>query len=423
MKKLKKTILFGTIFLIIISYLIFLNRLGKLSIFFNQKELNSFQPDTGYAWIADIDDPKIAYGYDLPISFYEDETRYFLDESWTTADVREIGKGRFVVWNNGTICFSTSDNTDPNVNNRTYKFVYPKMLGNRLARYVYVITLLSLLIMLFVEIISNRKKMSSKLETFLFFCKENITYFSLLVGIAISFVVLGSKYLLRLPFWGDELFTLKNYVFSSNWFYPATYYNYPNNHVFYSLILSLYTRLFGITSFCEAVIQPWKIRSIHLLFAAVTIIFTSLTARKINRLAGIIAPLFLTSTIPFYTWTTQIRGYGLSIMCMSLLLYHYFDYHLSKKKYHLSIITIIAALLIYIMPSNAIFIIALMIVEFIETIRNCSALKPPFDWKFQFCKSLKDCFEYKLLRSFLFGGLLSLFLYFPILDQVLMRIF
>jgi len=61
------------------------------------------------------------------LALYEDETLLGPAHS-TNLDVQVDGRGRFSYWRHGTkmLLFSTSDNSDPNTNGRTYRVTDPR---------------------------------------------------------------------------------------------------------------------------------------------------------------------------------------------------------------------------------------------------------------------------------------------------------
>jgi pectate lyase len=78
-----------------------------------------FRAESGFAWIVQV--PVAPTTQKLRV--FEDGKELGPGES-KHADVREVGMGAYSHWDGGTgsvIYFSTSDNTDPNTNGRTYE--------------------------------------------------------------------------------------------------------------------------------------------------------------------------------------------------------------------------------------------------------------------------------------------------------------
>lgn len=412
LKNIRKVLEYCFIFMIFVSYLTFLNRVGKLNLFFTQKDFKNIQYDAGYAWIADINDPKIAIGYNLPITIYENDLKISRDLNATTELVREQGKGKFVIWDNGTICFSTSDNSDPTQNGRTYRVEYPRIVEKRTVRIIGAFTALLGLLWVGLSLLENKDKFNFR-SAILEKDWKLLLFFLLAL---IPFLYFAIKFLLPQPLWGDELFTLKNYIYAKDWYYPATFYDYPNNHVFFSLIISLYSKLIKIRTFCDAVQSPWKIRILLILFSIITILFTTLSARKINQSAGVIASILLSTSLPFFLWTTQIRGYGLSMTLMSILIYLLISVQTSPNRISFVSIAIVSALLVYIMPTNAVYIIAMGFYFLFKLLIDLGKYKKSGENGIIY--QIKRNPEAKILYSFLWGAVFSIMLYYPILDQM-----
>ena len=412
LKNMRRVFKYCFIFMIFVSYLTFLNRIGKLNLLFTQKDFKNIQYDSGYAWTANINDPKIAIGYNLPITIYENDLKISRDPNATTELVREQGKGKFVIWDNGTICFSTSDNSDPTQNGRTYRVDYPRIVEKRTVRIIGAFTALLGLLWVGLSLLENKDKFNFR--SAILGKDWKLLLFFLLALVPFSFFAI--KFLLSQPLWGDELFTLKNYVFAKDWYYPATFYDYPNNHVFFNLIISLYSKLIKIRTFCEAVQSPWKIRILLILFSIITILFTTLSARKINKSAGVIAPILMSTSIPFFLWTTQIRGYGLSMTLMSILIYLFIHVQTSPNRISFFIIALVSALLVFIMPTNAVYLIAIGFYFLLRLMVDFGKYqKSGGNGTLHWIKRNSDA---KVLCSFLWGAVFSIMLYYPILDQM-----
>ena len=107
---------------------------GKIVIFLSPP----FIRESGFAyWVSHLrhgestrlvqitaDDPRKAGDVSSPIQVYEDQTPLGPGHSTFTA-ISKTGRGHFAHWNERGIYFSTSDNTDPNKNDRRYWAVVP----------------------------------------------------------------------------------------------------------------------------------------------------------------------------------------------------------------------------------------------------------------------------------------------------------
>ena len=398
---------------IVFSYLLFLNRIGKFNIYYQNRALESIQHDQGHAFLADIGDSSITIGK-IPITLFEDDIEIRRDFSDTTQIVREEGSSSFVIWDNGTICFSSTDNSDPL--EKKYRIEYPVIIGSRIARYLFAISFTLIGVYLLLNLPFFYKFIRFLLRKI--WKKKKI----LAVGIAaiLPFPILLFRLMIRQPLWADEIFTLLNYCFDKNPFFPATIYNYPNNHILLNCILSIYFRVAQISGLCQIVLQPWIARIIPVAFTFLTILFTMLAAGKISSFAGVIAGVILTTTVPFYAWTTQIRGYSLSFLFISILIYIMIAYQ-EKPDAHwlLPAAALAAALMIYTIPFNGLFVGAMIIAAFLNSLWSCRKIlhaKLPQRNKFG---ALIRHPQMNLCFALLFGVLLAVVFYFPVYDQLL----
>jgi hypothetical protein len=108
--------------------------------------LPAFVPEGGAAYIVVIDTPHVlpiempVAAKDLlpladdpnreddthsPVMVYED-TKPLGPAHSNFADISKLGNGRFSFWGRQGLRFSTSDNSDPNTNGRSYWFVVPE---------------------------------------------------------------------------------------------------------------------------------------------------------------------------------------------------------------------------------------------------------------------------------------------------------
>jgi len=398
---------------VVFSYLVFLNRAGKFNILYQEKELDSIRHDQDYAYLADTDDSNITIGK-LPISLFENDVEIRRDFSDTTQTVREKGSGSFVIWDNGIICFSSTDNSNPFT--KKYRIEYPVIIGNRTARYLYAFSFILIWIHLLLHLqifIKSVRRLAIRIQ---------IERKILIIGFAtiLPFLIFLFRFSIHQSLWADEIFTLLNYCFDKNPVFPATIYNFPNNHILLNLILSVYFKLAQISSFCQVALSPWIVRIIPIIFSFLSILFTMLAAGKINTFSGILAGVILTTTVPFYSWSTQIRGYSLSFLFMSILIYILVSYQ-RKPDYHwrLSAAALTAALMIYTIPFNGFFVGALMIATILRAFWDCRKI---IQSNLQLKIKLGTIIRHPLINLFfalMFGIFLVFVFYFPVYDQLL----
>src|ERR1039458_3746805 len=163
--------------------------------------------------------------------------------------------------------------------------------------------------------------MSNKRINDKIFTKENSTLFILLL----VYSILQLKNI-NLDFWNDEVYTLKNFVFVP--FHKIiTDYHVPNNHVFFSIITKFYLKIIGINSLYDLMDRPWSLRLLMLLISYFTILLTYLLSRNIyGKDIAFLCIVILITTIPYFNFCLQIRGYMLSTFLFVFLLYSVWIY-------------------------------------------------------------------------------------------------
>ena len=171
--------------------------------------------------------------------------------------------------------------------------------------------------------------------------------------LGLSFIMLGLYWShFDLDYFNDEIYTLKHFVFC-DLKKTVLDYHVPNNHIFYNLINNFYSRLTGIDTFHAALQQPLRLRILTLLYTLGTLYFTIKIAwSRANPMAGILSGIALITTIPYFNFAFQLRGYGLSAFFLVAILYIQ-----GRPTRQLTIrrgmsLTLLTALLFYTVPSN-----------------------------------------------------------------------
>lgn len=120
---------------------------------------------------------------------------------------------------------------------------------------------------------------------------------------------------LCLDFWNDELYTLQHFIFLPMGKIVSDY-HVPNNHILFSLVAHGWAKLAGISSIQGVLSNLVWLRLLPFVCSCLCIVFVFLAARKIAT--GWVAPLatlLLVTSIPFFNFAAQMRGYSLS-MCL-----------------------------------------------------------------------------------------------------------
>lgn len=159
--------------------------------------------------------------------------------------------------------------------------------------------------------------------------------------------------------WWDELISLKDYALvtieTTRTSYPE-----PGNHIFFNLFDNLVSRMIGVRDFYEMLDHLWKLRLAQGLLAIGTCVYAFLTVKRFfsERYAGL-AAIILASTIPFLNFSLQLRGYNMSMLFVSMMIYHAWSYLDGKRPVHLALSAILSFFLLYTIPSNVYFLFAL----------------------------------------------------------------
>jgi len=160
--------------------------------------------------------------------------------------------------------------------------------------------------------------------------------------------------------WNDEIYTLQFFVFKG-FSTIVTDYHVPNNHILANILHWAWTGLFGLNE-GDLLDTAWKIRLLPGLLSAGTALVLWRTGRRFWGSTGAwVAVLLLLSGITFQCFAFGVRGYPLSLLIASGLLYSAL---LFLEKNRLSLPHAIGmaagtAALLYTIPSNLYFIAAL----------------------------------------------------------------
>lgn len=161
--------------------------------------------------------------------------------------------------------------------------------------------------------------------------------------------------------WYDEISTFESFVFT-DFGYPLTYYPYPNNHVFYSIL----TQCLAIIVKCHDFYSLFNHVYIFRLFQAFITLITALYSfRILNRFFKLklntLVIVLLFTTIPFMNFSLQLRGYNMSSTLLIMLLFHAWSF-IERPKFLNAFLTIIlSALLLYTIPSNLYALVSIII--------------------------------------------------------------
>ncbi|MEI6821969.1 MAG: glycosyltransferase family 39 protein [Bacteroidota bacterium] len=189
---------------------------------------------------------------------------------------------------------------------------------------------------------------------------NTIIYITLLI---IQLIVLAIYLIPQLStdLWNDEIYTLRHFTLVPL-LTTCTDYHVPNNHLFFNLINNLYLNIIGLKHLSSLMNHVWIIRIIPLLYTIITVFIMYLIGGKFfNKTTAFLSVIILLTTIPFLNYAAQVRGYSLSMLLFTLILYYILSSIVTSKTYKYIIIAIFTALLIYTIPSNIYFVGSLII--------------------------------------------------------------
>jgi hypothetical protein len=239
--------------------------------------------------------------------------------------------------------------------------------------------------------------------------------------------------LINMDFWYDEVFTLVFYTFVPLQETVANY-STPNNHIFFNFINNIFIRAIGIKDLYALMDQPFIIRILPLGYAIISLLYVYLIGRRFfNRFIALLAILILATTIPFYNFSVQVRGFSLSMMLLCMMLFHLWRLEERIGWIDALLFIISAALSLYAIPLNLYFILAVGIFYLssgIITLARKQMIKKqqqynnPKSALFVPGQCLYDKNRY-LFISFLVAVamVISALLYFQIIDKVLFNRF
>jgi len=167
----------------------------------------------------------------------------------------------------------------------------------------------------------------------------------------IPFYVWLYRYI-NLDFFYDETFTLIQYVFVPLKTTVDEYLN-SNNHYLSNLINNVYLKILGEDNIYTLMDHPWVIRLWQLPYTIITIVvFYRLCEKFFNKHIAIFSIILLTTSIPYYNFALQVRGYSLSIMLLCIVLYCLWNFEQRFRWIDGLLLTVAGAFFIYSMPSN-----------------------------------------------------------------------
>lgn len=224
--------------------------------------------------------------------------------------------------------------------------------------------------------------------------------------------------------WWDELISLKDYALVA-FYTTTTSYPEPGNHIFFNLFDNLLSRLIGVRDFYHILDHLWKLRFAQGLLAIVTCIYAFLITKRFfsKKYAGL-AVIFLASCIPFLSFSLQLRGYNMSMLFVTMVIYHGWSYLDSRKLSHIIMTGLTSFFLLYTIPSNVYFLFGLSVLTLVDWWMTFRAESNAVQNKKSKKKNAKgpNFFSYPhlwVLAAIGTGTLVTFGAYQPIMDELL----
>lgn len=159
--------------------------------------------------------------------------------------------------------------------------------------------------------------------------------------------------------WYDEVWSLQHYSLQSL-HRVVTDYTHPNNHVFYNLVQHVWLHAVGIEDLGQALVAPAWVRLPSLLFALGCVLCVGRIARAwFGPAAGWLAPTVLVTSMPFFHFAVQARGYALATLLMAWLVLLVQRAANARHRVDALAIPTATALALYTLPSNLYWVVAL----------------------------------------------------------------
>ncbi len=202
-------------------------------------------------------------------------------------------------------------------------------------------------------------------------CEETSRSHWIALSVIISCSILYRFYFLFEPIRCDEAFSYVH--FSSKPFYVAlSNYTYPNNHLFHTFLVKIFTTLFGNA--------PWILRLPVFLSGIGLVIVTYFFCRMLfNKKSGLVAAAFTGGSALLVEYSTNARGYCLVTFIFITLLFVVFNLQSSyKNRIGWILFSILASLGFYTVPTMlyGLAVVVLWLIFLIKFNKSYTIIKP-----------------------------------------------
>lgn len=214
---------------------------------------------------------------------------------------------------------------------------------------------------------------------------------------------------ITLNLWNDEVYTFIHFILQP-WHVLLSDYHVPNNHVFFNIIQKLLCNIFSLNTLQDVLTHAYifRIFQVAIGIASITLLYKTIS-KNINTHTALLTIILLSSTLPYLNFVSQLRGYNISVFMYIVLIHILFKKDNEFNLLYKSLFTIIVALLMYTVPSNIYILIATVtaftIFQLVYNDKKLPLKKMIVQWIIK-------------LQWLIYGFILSLLLYIPMIDKV-----
>lgn len=187
---------------------------------------------------------------------------------------------------------------------------------------------------------------------------KQINFILLFLGI-VPFSFWIFKYI-NVDMWFDEVYSFDNFVMV-DFGNPLFNYPLPNNHVFYSFISQILTKLLNMKDLYQIAEQVYLFRFFQVLVTIITAFYSVQVVKRFFKVEySFLVLTLLFTTIPYLNFSLQLRGYNMSSLFLIMLVYHTWAFIEKRVTLDGVIIIVVCALYIYTIPSNLYMLASVM---------------------------------------------------------------
>ncbi len=172
----------------------------------------------------------------------------------------------------------------------------------------------------------------------------------LIAGLAACILIYYNN--LFVQFWCDEMDSLR-YFELVPFRTTLTDYHDVNNHIGFNLLCNGYLKITGQHSFTDILFHPGRLRIFLMFIPCLTVWVLWRFGMEAGGVSlALISMAVLLTTLPFYNFALQLRGYALGTLLALGFIRYLYRYYLHQHKYDLIKGGLLLTYLIYVNPTN-----------------------------------------------------------------------